>query len=176
MTTGETIKIERERAGLTQKQLASHLGISQQMLSFVEEGRRFLGTNDLFACAKKLGVSASYLLTGDSDENRKCAAEELGIEDKTITTLKDMCEEELRAIEALINDPIFPMAWSAYLYATDQGLYHNGNKLISENEDVTVGNYGSFGGGYQVGTLISFIREQNIIALLRSIKKEGAKK
>ena len=104
MTTGETIKMERERAGLSQKDLARHLGISQQMLSFVEADTRFLGTNDLFACAKKLGVSASYLLTGNSDENRKCAAEELGIEDKTITTLKGMSEEELKAIELLIND------------------------------------------------------------------------
>lgn len=56
MSIGEKIKEKREAAGMTQEQLALQVGVSFQMISAVERGRKVPGiflTNDIanvFGC------------------------------------------------------------------------------------------------------------------------------
>lgn len=161
---------------MTYEDLARESGVGLSTIKMVlsdkvdkSGNKRKLNTDDLFAIAKALDVSPYYLLTGYEDENYS-AAEELHLSNETINTLKRMDADALKALELLIKDPLFCLEWSAYINATDQGLWHNGRKIIAEGDNVTVGNYGSFGGGYQVGTLVSFIREQNMLSTLRSIR------
>lgn len=163
---------------MTYKELAQKSGVGESTIKMVlsdkadkSGNKRKLNTDDLFAIAKALDVSPYYLLTGIEEKNHSIG-EELGLSNDTINALREMDEDTLKAMELLINDFSFSLEWAAYIFATDQGLWRNGRKIVSENEDVTVGNYGSFGGGYAVGTLVTHIREQNIISTLRYIRKK----
>ena len=163
---------------MTYEDLARKSGVGVSTIKMVlsdkvdkSGNKRKLNTDDLFAIAKALDVTPYYLLTGIEEKNHS-VGEELGLSNKTINALREMDEDTLKAMELLINDFSFSLEWAAYLFATDQGLWRNGRKIVSENEDVTVGDYGSFGGGYAVGTLVTHIREQNMLATLRFIRKK----
>lgn len=180
--TGDALRKKREEKGITQKELAEKTGISRSTIAMVESdnedkngNRRYLNTDDLYCCAKVLGVSPCYLLTGNDDDNRMCAADELGFSNETISELRMMDEATIKAIELLITDPTFSMEWAAYLFSGDQGLWQKGQKLASENEYITLGNYGDYGGGYKVGDLITYAREMDLLRTMREIKR-GAKK
>ena len=168
---GKTLETERKKANLKQGELASKAHVTRSKIAMVESYERELSTGELKRCASALGISECYLLTGNDDENRECAADELGLSNTTITKIKEMHPDTLKALELLINDPTFSDEWAAYINATDQGLWQNGRKIAAENTDVTVGNYGDFGGGYKVGSLVKFIREQNMILTFRNIRE-----
>lgn len=57
----ETIRAERAAKGLSQKQLAEAIGISQQGLLRYEKGQRDISTADLMRIAAALGMSFSTL-------------------------------------------------------------------------------------------------------------------
>lgn len=63
MTIGMRIKASRERASLTQPQLAKAVGMSQSALSELESGASKT-TGKLAAIAKECGVNAYWLETG----------------------------------------------------------------------------------------------------------------
>lgn len=54
---GENVKKARERAGLTQEDLAERSGFSQQYLSGLERGKRNPTIVTLFEVAQALGIS-----------------------------------------------------------------------------------------------------------------------
>ena len=170
---GKTIEKERKKAGLKQTELAKMTGVSRSAIAMVETYERDLHTDELKRIADVLGVSASYLLTGDDDENRKCAADELGFSNETINAIRNMDDDALKAIELLINDPFFSMAWKSYLSTGEQGLWRNGQKIASEGDSITLGSYEDYGGAYDVGSLVSYAREQDIISTIRRIKGSG---
>ncbi|MBO5501789.1 MAG: helix-turn-helix domain-containing protein [Clostridia bacterium] len=68
--TGETIRILRENAGLTQKQLADQLCLSDKTISKWETNRGLPDITLISPLAAALGVSVSELLSGQWAQNR----------------------------------------------------------------------------------------------------------
>lgn len=68
--TADTIRDLREKAGLTQKQLADGLCISDKTVSKWETGRGLPDVSLLAPLAAALGVSVSELLSGQCMQNR----------------------------------------------------------------------------------------------------------
>lgn len=67
--TGDTIRMLRERTGLTQKQLADQLTISDKTVSKWETGRGLPDITLLSPLAAALGVSVAELLSGRCPQN-----------------------------------------------------------------------------------------------------------
>lgn len=61
---GERIRAARERAGLTQKELAAAIGVNHSAISFWENGQTVPTINNLVKIAGILGVSPGDLITG----------------------------------------------------------------------------------------------------------------
>lgn len=68
--TGKTIRELRERGGITQKQLAEKLNVSDKTVSKWETGRGLPDISVLTELAAALNVSVAELLTGEYMENR----------------------------------------------------------------------------------------------------------
>jgi transcriptional regulator with XRE-family HTH domain len=67
---GGSLRAARERAGLTQEQVAQRLGLTQSFVSHVERGRRNLTTTAMGAFARAIGCKLTFLFTPNSVENR----------------------------------------------------------------------------------------------------------
>ena len=64
MTFGEKFKIEREKKGMTQQEVADALGINRRMITRYENGISFPRTKDAYRkIAAFFGVDVNYLLT-----------------------------------------------------------------------------------------------------------------
>jgi transcriptional regulator with XRE-family HTH domain len=76
------LRLARERAGLSQGQVAKILGLHRPSVSEIEAGRRGVSAEELSALSKTYGVSVSWLLEAEeSDVARdrlELAARELG--------------------------------------------------------------------------------------------------
>ena len=75
MGTGANVARAREAAGLSQRSLATHAGISQAVLSRIEAGTREPRMNEVIALAGATGSSLAEI-TGDSPVRQRlvCAA------------------------------------------------------------------------------------------------------
>lgn len=79
MNIGDTIKKIRKERKITQSELARKMSISQSYLSDIENGRKNLGMATVGKLAEKLGVSPTYLISGNkmysdlSDEEKRQA-------------------------------------------------------------------------------------------------------
>lgn len=68
MTFGEKFKAERGRLGLTQQELANHLGLNRRMITRYENGLSFPRTRDAYKkIADFFGVDVNYLLSEDGE-------------------------------------------------------------------------------------------------------------
>lgn len=67
--TSDTIRGLREGRGLTQRQLAERLGVTDKAVSKWESGRGLPDISLVEGLARELGVSVAELLTGDVREN-----------------------------------------------------------------------------------------------------------
>ena len=66
---GERLKQARTSAGLTQKELGKKAGgLSEAMISMVENGRKLLSHRSLEDISDVLGISPLYLLKGYSEK------------------------------------------------------------------------------------------------------------
>ncbi|WP_425477033.1 helix-turn-helix domain-containing protein [Cognatiluteimonas weifangensis] len=75
MQLGDRIKSARERACLSQAELASQSGITQQSLSNLERGKsRSLNGDALLQMARALGCSPDWLVYGDGASSSDSAA------------------------------------------------------------------------------------------------------
>ena len=61
---GERIAALRRNRGMSQAELAEHLGISPSAMGMYEQGRREPSAQTLVALSRELGVSTDFLLTG----------------------------------------------------------------------------------------------------------------
>jgi len=68
---GERIADLRKDAGLTQLQLATELGISQQQVLSFEKGRRRIPVSLLPQLAQILAVSAEFLISGEAPTTKR---------------------------------------------------------------------------------------------------------
>lgn len=64
--TGARVRAARERAGLTQEELAAQVGVTQTAVSYWEAGKRGLDLFDLLRVAGAVGVPAAALLPSPS--------------------------------------------------------------------------------------------------------------
>jgi transcriptional regulator with XRE-family HTH domain len=62
----ENVRVAREKAGLTQEQLAWAAGLHQTEIARIEGGRRNPGLDTVFKVARGLGVAPSELFAGIS--------------------------------------------------------------------------------------------------------------
>lgn len=68
MTFGEKFKAERRKLGLTQQELANHLGLNRRMITRYENGLSFPRTRDAYKkIADFFGVDVNYLLSEDGE-------------------------------------------------------------------------------------------------------------
>jgi len=67
---GEQLAAARERAGLTQVQLAAKLGSSQRVIAYWERSSVALRPEQLNALADALGVSTDFLLSRNTPKQR----------------------------------------------------------------------------------------------------------
>jgi transcriptional regulator with XRE-family HTH domain len=68
VTFGARIRSARERAGLSQEDLAIRVKKSQRAISLYETGKRKMYADDLLAFAKILDISVIFLLTGEENQ------------------------------------------------------------------------------------------------------------
>ena len=73
-SSGERVRIAREKAGLTQNDLAARLQIegvqlNQKAISRIETGERVVADFELIYLAKALKVTPSWLLSGEESKN-----------------------------------------------------------------------------------------------------------
>ena len=66
---GDRISKQRKSLKLTQEQLADTIGVSTQMISNLELGKKAIRPENLIKICSALGVSADYLLTGVKSDN-----------------------------------------------------------------------------------------------------------
>lgn len=72
--TAAVLKSLREKRGLTQRELADRIGVSDKAVSKWETARGLPDVGSLDSLAQALGVSIAELLTGDLQENQNRAA------------------------------------------------------------------------------------------------------
>jgi transcriptional regulator with XRE-family HTH domain len=65
LTVGNNVKLSRENAGLSQRDLCELTNISQSYLSQVESGRWNLGIDNIAKIASAVGVEPHHLLDPD---------------------------------------------------------------------------------------------------------------
>ena len=73
-SSGERIRIAREKAGITQSQSAARLQVegvqlNQKAISRIETGERVVADYELIYLAKALKVSPTWLLTGEDNRS-----------------------------------------------------------------------------------------------------------
>lgn len=75
---GQRIMVRRKGFRLTQEELAEKLGVSTQMISNLELGKKAIRPDNLAKVCKALGVSADFILTGvDANTKVNAVAEKL---------------------------------------------------------------------------------------------------
>ena len=86
---GVRLKALRKEKRLTQKQLASMIGVQHSVISFYEVGDRIPSVEIIIKLAAVLHVSADYLL---------------GIEKKDTIDISGLSEEDKKLIRSMVNN------------------------------------------------------------------------
>lgn len=73
VNVGSLVRRERERRGLSLRELARRVGVSASMLSQVETGRTRPSVSTIYAIAAELGVSIDALVSGDGPDAESAA-------------------------------------------------------------------------------------------------------
>lgn len=102
MKLSERFKTILNESGLTQRDFASTLGITENYISLLINGKKEKISETLaFLIQEKYGYSAEWILTGRGDKfvNTKNSF----IKQKAITAVKSLSDEEIKAVMAFIN-------------------------------------------------------------------------
>ena len=94
---GERISNYREKAGLTQNELAERIGISQNHLSCLERGKYAIKAENLIRICEELGVSVETLWY-----DRKASGSNLKIE-KNLSWILSLNAEEQEKVNRLFE-------------------------------------------------------------------------
>ena len=94
---GQRITRRRRILQLTQEQLAEKADLSPQFVSYAESGKRAIRPENLLKLSTALGVSADYLLTGEtSQKDGALLSEKLG----------KLSAPQFKAVESIIDEYI----------------------------------------------------------------------
>ena len=91
---GQRIMVRRKSLRMTQEELAEKLGVSTQMISNLELGKKAIRPNNLARVCEVLKLSADFVLTGT---NTKTAV------DIVAEKLVPLTEEELQMVSNMID-------------------------------------------------------------------------
>lgn len=91
---GERIYGKRKSLGITQEELAETVGVSEQMISNLECGKKAIRPENLVKVCSALNLSTDYVLTGGSTNSDI---------DDIIGKLSFLTQEELKMISELID-------------------------------------------------------------------------
>ena len=92
---GERIYRRRKELNLTQEKLSEILGVSTQMISNLELGKKAIRPENLVKLCVVLNISADYILTGNSSEMRYV--------DNLSEKIDKLSAEEKQIIENLVD-------------------------------------------------------------------------
>ena len=91
---GQRIMVRRKSLRMTQEELADKLGVSAQMISNLELGKKAIRPENLARVCEVLGLSADFVLTG---ANTKTAV------DAVAKKLVQLTAEELQMVSDMID-------------------------------------------------------------------------
>lgn len=91
---GQRIMLRRKTLRMTQEELAEKLGVSTQMISNLELGKKAIRPENLAKLCSVLNLSADFVLTGT---NTRTAV------DSVAEKLSQLSEEELQLVSNLVN-------------------------------------------------------------------------
>lgn len=91
---GQRIMVRRKALRMTQEELAEKLGVSAQMISNLELGKKAIRPENLAKVCDVLGLSADFVLTGS---NTKTAV------DAVAEKLSQLTTEELQMVSDMID-------------------------------------------------------------------------
>lgn len=91
---GQRIMLRRKTLRMTQEELAEKLGVSTQMISNLELGKKAIRPENLAKLCSVLNLSADFVLTGI---NTRTAV------DSVAEKLSQLSEEELQLVSNLVN-------------------------------------------------------------------------
>lgn len=91
---GQRIMVRRKALRMTQEALAEKLGVSTQMISNLELGKKAIRPDNLARVCDVLGLSADFVLTGTSTKTAVDAVTE---------KLVQLTAEELRMVNDMID-------------------------------------------------------------------------
>ncbi len=94
---GKRISERRRKMGLTQEALAEKGDMTTQFVSYAESGKRAMRPENLLKISSALGVSADYLLTGDTIDK-----DILLLSDK----MRSLTPSQLRIVENIVDECI----------------------------------------------------------------------
>ena len=93
-TMGQRIMVRRKSLRMTQEELAEKLGVSTQMISNLELGKKAIRPDNLAKVCEVLELSADFVLTGN---NTKSAV------DAVAEKLLQLTAEELQMVSDMID-------------------------------------------------------------------------
>ncbi len=93
---GKRIVARRKQLKISQEELAEQTGLSTQAVSTAERGTKALRPENLLKISRALGVSADYLLSGETTEYNLSF---FTVAEK----LKTLSDEQVKAVLALID-------------------------------------------------------------------------
>lgn len=91
---GQRIMVRRKSMRMTQEELAEKLGVSTQMISNLELGKKAIRPENLARVCEVLGLSADFILTGTSTKTAV---------DTVAEKLIPLTKEELQIVSDLID-------------------------------------------------------------------------
>lgn len=91
---GERIFQKRKAMKLTQEQLAEQVGVSTQMISNLECGKKAIRPENLIKICHALGISADYVLTGNKTNTAI---------DEIVNKISTLSPEELQMVSTMID-------------------------------------------------------------------------
>ena len=94
---GRRIMQRRKQMNLSQEELSEIADVSPQLMSTAERGAKAIRPENLLKISKALGVSADYLLSGETIDKDF---------DNISAKLKNLSPEQIRRIEIIIDECI----------------------------------------------------------------------
>lgn len=91
---GKRIADRRKTMGITQEKLAEQMGVSIQMISNMERGRKAVRPENLASLCKALNTSADYILTGEFFSKET---------DKICNKINKLSEENTKILDQIID-------------------------------------------------------------------------
>lgn len=91
---GERIYFRRKALKLTQEELAEKIGVSTQMISNLELGKKAIRPENLINICSVLNISSDYVLSGNKSDN---------LVDEIAKKLNNLDSDELKFINQMID-------------------------------------------------------------------------